>query len=60
MFPSKRGENDPSKFGVGSDFPSEAYEGSSTVTMVRTITNTFSRPDTVSSVTSSTRISCGI
>ena len=58
--PSRRGENDPCKVGDGSDFPSEAYEGSSTVTMVGTITHTISRPDTVSSVTSSTIMSWGI
>ena len=58
--PSGRGENDPCKSGIGSDFPSEAYEGSSTVTMVGTVTDSISRPDTVSSITSSIRISCGI
>ena len=55
--PSARGENYPCEFGVGSDFPLEAYEGSSTVIMVGTVTDTISRPDTMSSVTSSTRIS---
>ena len=59
--PSGRGENDSELDGPESDFPSEVYEGSSTVTMVGTVSKKLKSPkcspDQVSSSSSTLKVS---